>query len=80
MREVRELFKPVAEKQAVAPGVDPKSVLCVYHKIGACNRGDRCKFSHDLTAERRTEKKDLYSDVRGEQGSFYTFYILRKFS
>lgn len=58
-----ELFKPV-QVQKVAFGVDPKTVLCQYFKKGHCDKGRKCKFSHDLNVERKTEKKDLYQDMR----------------
>lgn len=29
--------------------------------------GKKCKFSHDLAVERKTEKKDLYNDARQEE-------------
>ncbi|KAF8474596.1 hypothetical protein BDZ91DRAFT_711323 [Kalaharituber pfeilii] len=62
--EVAALFKPV-QVQKVPFGADPKSVLCVYFKAGNCEKGKRCKFSHDPAVERKTVKKDLYSDERG---------------
>ena len=45
-------------------GADPKSVLCVFFKQGQCSKGDKCKFSHDLTLERKSEKKSIYADNR----------------
>lgn len=63
--EVAALFKPV-QTQKVPFGVDPKSVLCVHFKAGNCEKGKKCKFSHDLAIERKTAKKDLYSDDRAE--------------
>ncbi|KAK2736304.1 hypothetical protein FQN55_001690 [Onygenales sp. PD_40] len=62
-REAAELFKPV-QVQKVPFGVDPKTVLCVFHKKGNCEKGKRCKFSHDLSIERKAAKRDLYSDTR----------------
>ncbi|CAN6674808.1 hypothetical protein TRVA0_066S00320 [Trichomonascus vanleenenianus] len=59
--EVAALFKPA---QKVPFGVDPKSVVCIYFKQGACTKGKNCKFSHDLTKERKAAKKDLYADDR----------------
>lgn len=44
--------------------VDPKSVLCAFYKAGQCGKGDKCKFSHDLEVERRTEKRNIYNDAR----------------
>ncbi|KAK9490344.1 hypothetical protein V1508DRAFT_400001 [Lipomyces doorenjongii] len=62
--EAAELFKPVLQTQKVPFGVDPKTVLCIYFKQGTCTKGSRCKFSHDLDVERKTQKKDLYTDAR----------------
>jgi len=44
--------------------VDPKSVLCINFKAGHCANGDKCIFSHDLSTERKGEKRDAYSDQR----------------
>lgn len=65
-RETAELFKPV-QVQKVPFGVDPKTVLCQFYKQGHCEKGRKCKFSHDLSVERRGEKKDLYQDTREEK-------------
>jgi len=62
-KEAAELFKPV-QVQKVPFGVDPKTVLCQFYKKGHCEKGRKCKFSHDLNVERKTEKKDLYQDTR----------------
>jgi hypothetical protein len=45
-------------------GVDPKTVLCQFYKQGHCEKGRKCKFSHDLNVERKAAKKDLYTDSR----------------
>ncbi|OOQ87989.1 Translation machinery-associated protein 46 [Penicillium brasilianum] len=67
-KEAAELFKPV-QAQKVPFGVDPKTVLCMFHKKGGCEKGKKCKFSHDLNIERKAAKKDLYTDSRdGEEG------------
>ena len=47
-------------------GVDPKSVLCEHFRHGACTKGFKCKFSHDLNVERKAEKIDLYTDRRDD--------------
>jgi len=66
-RETAELFKPV-QVQKVPFGVDPKTVLCIFYKQGNCEKGRKCKFSHDLSVERKGEKKNLYQDTReGEE-------------
>lgn len=61
---MKEIFKPVQATQKVEKGVDPKSVLCSFFKQGLCTRGDKCKFSHDLTVERKREKLNIYCDQR----------------
>ncbi|KAJ4354408.1 Translation machinery-associated protein 46 [Didymosphaeria variabile] len=62
-KEAAELFKPV-QTQKVPFGVDPKTVLCQFYKKGHCDKGRKCKFSHDLAVERKTEKRSLYTDNR----------------
>jgi hypothetical protein len=49
-------------------GVDPKSILCEFFKAGQCQKGFKCKFSHDLNIQRKGEKIDIYSDTRDEDG------------
>ncbi|KAI9722061.1 MAG: hypothetical protein M1812_002021 [Candelaria pacifica] len=66
-RETAELFKPV-QVQKVPFGVDPKTVVCQFYKKGNCEKGKRCKFSHDLSVERKGEKKNLYEDTREGEG------------
>lgn len=62
-KELLMLFKPV-QAQKVDKGTDPKSVVCAFFKQGQCGKGDKCKFSHDLTIERKAEKRSLYCDMR----------------
>ncbi|MCJ1286382.1 hypothetical protein MMC26_005727 [Xylographa opegraphella] len=62
-RELAELYKPV-QVQKVPFGVDPKTVVCIFYKQGNCEKGKKCKFSHDLSVERKGEKKNLYQDTR----------------
>jgi len=65
--ELNELFKPVQKQQVVPAGVDPKSVLCQYFKQGTCQKGFKCKFSHDLSIERKAEKRNIYEDAREKE-------------
>ena len=65
-KEAAELFKPV-QVQKVPFGVDPKTVLCQFFKQGHCEKGRKCKFSHDLDVGRKGQKKDLYQDTREDQ-------------
>ncbi|PRT54092.1 Translation machinery-associated protein 46 [Wickerhamiella sorbophila] len=67
--EARALFSQAITPQKVPFGVDPKSVLCAFFKQGLCNKGSKCKFSHDLNVERKAVKKDLYSDERTDKES-----------
>ncbi|KJX92208.1 ccch finger dna binding protein [Zymoseptoria brevis] len=62
-KEVADLFKPV-QTQKIPFGVDPKTILCQFYKKGHCDKGRKCKFSHDLNVERKQEKKNLYTDMR----------------
>lgn len=49
--------------------VDKKATLCPYFKAGVCEKGKKCKFSHDITIEdQRTLAIDLYSDPRAKTG------------
>ena len=66
LEELNNLFRPVTT-QKVEKGVDPKSVLCAFFKSGQCGKGDKCKFSHDVALERKSEKKNVYFDVRQEE-------------
>lgn len=62
-KELAMLFKPV-QTQKIEKGADPKSIVCAFFKSGQCGKGDRCKFSHDLSIERKAEKRSLYVDMR----------------
>ncbi|ODM95051.1 Zinc finger CCCH domain-containing protein 15 [Orchesella cincta] len=53
-----QIFKPV---QKVEKGADPKSILCAFFKQGQCQKGDKCKFSHDLMVERKAERSEPLS-------------------
>ncbi|XP_063790235.1 zinc finger CCCH domain-containing protein 15 [Pseudophryne corroboree] len=66
LQELNDLFKPVVAAQKVSKGVDPKSVVCAFYKQGQCTKGDKCKFSHDLSLERKCEKRSLYVDGRDD--------------
>lgn len=65
-KEEAALLKPV-QAQKVPFGVDPKTVLCAFFKAGQCDKGTKCKFSHDLNVGRKVEKKNLYQDSREEK-------------
>ena len=66
LKEEAALMKPV-QVQKVPFGVDPKTVLCAFYKAGTCDKGNKCKFSHDLNVGRKVEKKNLYADSREEK-------------
>lgn len=73
-KEEAALLKPV-QVQKVPFGVDPKTVLCAFYKAGNCDKGSKCKFSHDVNVGRKVEKRNLYEDTREDklQGSFSSF-------
>ncbi|GFU09404.1 zinc finger CCCH domain-containing protein 15 homolog, partial [Nephila pilipes] len=77
-KEIDELalFRPVTV-QKVEKGADPKSVLCAFYKQGTCAKGDKCKFSHDLSIERKSEKRSVYVDMRDNDGEslFLKYYL-----
>jgi hypothetical protein len=66
-REEAALLKSVQVQQKVPFGVDPKTVLCAFFKAGSCEKGSKCKFSHDVNVGRKVEKKNLYEDDREEK-------------
>lgn len=50
-------------KHSPVAGVDPKSIVCEYFRAGQCQKGFKCKFSHDLAVERKGGKIDLFTDT-----------------
>ena len=66
-REAMDLMNKPAQIQKVPFGVDPKTVVCIFYKKGDCEKGKKCKFSHDLSVERKTEKINLYNDARQDE-------------
>jgi len=67
---IQSLFKSVSaiQQQALKEGEDPKSVLCAYFKAGVCEKGKRCKYSHDLAIEGKSAKIDIHTDPRDRNG------------
>lgn len=65
-RELAMIFKPV-QTQKIEKGTDPKSVVCAFFKQGTCTKGDKCKFSHDLSLENKVEKRSVYVDMRDSE-------------
>ena len=74
-KEEAALLKPVPV-QKIPFGVDPKTVLCAFFKAGTCEKGNKCKFSHNLDVERKVEKRNLYDDGREQDkaGASHTRY------
>ncbi|KAM1748625.1 hypothetical protein ACFX12_009593 [Malus domestica] len=66
-KELNELFKVAVSQPKVPVGVDPKSIVCEFYKVGQCAKGFKCKFSHDLNVQRKGEKIDIYSDKRDNE-------------
>ncbi|GAA5861211.1 hypothetical protein JCM8547_008520 [Rhodosporidiobolus lusitaniae] len=66
--QLAELFNPLDIVQPKVPfGVDPKTVLCAFHKAGRCQKGNKCKYSHDLNQDRKQAKASVYADQRDEK-------------
>jgi isochorismate synthase EntC len=66
-RETEALLNKPTQVQKVPFGVDSKTVVCIFYKKGNCEKGKKCKFSHDATLERKTAKRDLYQDTRAAE-------------
>ncbi len=73
---MNSLFRPV-QIQKVSAGADPKSQLCIFFKQGQCSKGDKCKFSHDLTLEGKAEKKSLYVDERDLEDGLWSSKLVK---
>jgi hypothetical protein len=58
------IFKSVTKQTEAEEGEDPKSILCAYFKAGTCQKGKKCKYSHDMDVEGKSAKIDLYTDQR----------------
>ena len=49
--------------------VDYKKTICSYFKAGMCEKGKKCKYSHDLSIdEQKQQNIDIYSDPRAKIG------------
>ncbi len=66
-RELDELFAMTIKQPKVPAGVDPKSIVCEFFRHGKCTKSFKCKFSHDLSVERKGHKLDIYSDKRDKE-------------
>ena len=66
-RETADLLGKPISTQKVPFGVDPKTVLCDFFRKGLCDKGRKCKFSHDLDIGRKGEKKSLYTDTQRDE-------------
>ncbi|KAG2444374.1 hypothetical protein HXX76_001130 [Chlamydomonas incerta] len=58
------IFVPTIKQPKVPEGVDPKSIVCEFYRQNQCTKGAKCKFSHDLSVERKGPKISLYADQR----------------
>ncbi|GLC34909.1 hypothetical protein PLESTB_001177000 [Pleodorina starrii] len=62
--EVGNIFAVAIKQPKVPEGVDPKSIVCEFFRHNQCAKGSKCKFSHDLSVERKGPKISLYTDQR----------------
>lgn len=67
---IASLFKAVTDVTVNEAGeVDYKLTLCPYFKAGVCEKGKRCKYSHDMSvSEAKTANIDIYQDPRAKIG------------
>uniref|UniRef100_A0AC35TIJ9 Zinc finger CCCH domain-containing protein 15 homolog n=1 Tax=Rhabditophanes sp. KR3021 TaxID=114890 RepID=A0AC35TIJ9_9BILA len=63
LMDIKKLMKPIIANQT-DKDVDPKTVLCAFFKQNMCNKGTRCKWSHDLEIEKKVAKKNMFFDSR----------------
>ena len=50
--------------------MDYKKTLCPYFKAGVCEKGKKCKYSHDMTvADTKASNIDIYTDPRQKLGT-----------
>jgi hypothetical protein len=58
----------------------PRRCFARSSRLGSCDKGSKCKFSHDVNVGRKVEKKNLYEDdreekMKGEHRSFYHYEV-----
>ncbi len=56
--------KPKKKVEKKPEEVDPKTQICEDFMAGRCSLGDKCKFSHDASNERKLAKRNIYEDPR----------------
>lgn len=66
-KELAMLLRGTIRQPKLEAGVDPKSVLCEFFKQGCCDKGDKCKYGHDLALGRKAAKASVYADRRDEE-------------
>jgi hypothetical protein len=55
-KELGILLRGTIRQPKIDADTDPKSVLCEYFKQNCCEKGDKCKFSHDPLVGRKGAK------------------------
>ncbi|OAF70462.1 Zinc finger CCCH domain-containing protein 15 [Intoshia linei] len=59
-KELNMLFKTFVPKNK--EDENTKNILCLFFKNGKCSKGKKCKFSHDLSQIRKSEKRSVFED------------------
>ena len=60
--------------------VDYKNTLCPYFKAGVCEKGKKCKYSHDMSVEQQMASNiDIYTDPRGKNAPQDTIITCKNF-
>lgn len=42
-------------------------MVCAFFKAGRCQKGTKCKYSHDLNQDRKQQKASIYADQRDDE-------------
>jgi hypothetical protein len=62
-----DVFTKVVPKPVMLGSTGEEVQICQFFKAGLCQKGKKCKFSHNLGGEpMRVEKMDLYTDQRDQ--------------
>ena len=64
---LRQIYQTVETVKVIK--VDDKEVkikICPFFRQGLCMKGKKCKLSHDLSGEQKSENLDLYTDQRNQ--------------
>lgn len=64
---MKQIYQTVEKVKVIK--VDDQEIkikICPFFRQGLCTKGKKCKLSHDLTSEQKSEDIDLYTDQRNQ--------------